>query len=333
MEFIVADQDRMEVKVLSASASLDVDLSQDADNTEGTNDGQLTTTADEGMWYGMYLFSPGSEFGGRILDLKRSTASESLVWYFDTWRRMLGQIIIEPPEGQAYKTVEGDAHAVLSEFLAGRYEGFFVVPEELSGITVSGQFDRYTTFLDGMNKLLKEQNARLQIQAVQGDTGEAFTVEISAVPIVDYSAEIEYSQDNKVDLTIRDYRRGINHLICLGTGELAERMVRHLYIQEDGSIGEKQYYTGLDERTAVFDYPNAEDENELLESGKERLQELASYQKLEISVSDDLDLAIGDIVAGRDRLTGLYLRKPIVNKVLKVKKGKETISYKVEGDN
>lgn len=333
MEFIVADQDRMEVKVLSASASLDVDLSQDADNTEGTNDGQLTTTADEGMGYGMYLFSPGSEFGGRILDLKRSTASESLVWYFDTWRRMLGQIIIEPLEGQAYKTVEGDAHAVLSELLAGRYEGFFVVPEELSGITVSGQFDRYTTFLDGMNKMLKEQNARLQIQAVQGDTGEAFTVEISAVPIVDYSAEIEYSQDNKVDLTIRDYRRGINHLICLGTGELAERMVRHLYIQEDGSIGAKQYYTGLDERTAVFDYPNAEDENELLESGKERLQELASYQKLEISVSDDLDLAIGDIVAGRDRLTGLYLRKPIVNKVLKVKKGKETISYKVEGDN
>ncbi len=333
MEFIVADQDRMEVKVLSASASLDVDLSQDADNTEGTNDGQLTTIADEEIRYGMYLFSPGSEFGGRILDLKRSTASEELVWYFDTWRRMLGQTIIEPPEGEAYKTVKGDAHAVLSELLVGRYGGLFVVPEELSGITVSGQFDRYTTLLDGMNKLLKEQDARLQIRAVQGDTGEVFTVEVSVVLIMDYSAEIEYSQDNKVDLTIRDYRRGINHLICLGSGELTERMVRHLYIQEDGSIGDAQYYTGLEERTEVFNYPSAEDENELLKSGKEQLQELANYQKLEISVSDELDLAIGDIVAGRDRLTGLYLRKPIINKILKVKKGKETISYKVEGDN
>ena len=83
----------------------------------------------------------------------------------------------------------------------------------------------------------------------------------------------------------------------------------------------------------MYDYPNAEDENELLEFGKEQLQELASYQKLELSVSDELDLAIGDIIAGRDRLTGLYLKKPIVNKVLKIKKGKETISYKVEGDN
>ena len=205
--------------------------------------------------------------------------------------------------------------------------------EELSGITVSGQFNRYTTFLDGMNKLLESSSARLQIQAVQGGTGETFRVEVSAVPITDYSAEIEYSQDNKIDLTIRDYRRGINHLICLGTGELTDRMVRHLYVQSDGSIGTVRYYTGLDERTAVYDYPNAEDENELLESGKEQLQELASYQKLELSVSDELDLAIGDIIAGRDRLTGLYLKKPIVNKVLKIKKGKETISYKVEGDN
>lgn len=333
MEFIIADQDRMELGVLSASAALDIDLSRDADNTEGVNDGQLTVTAAEGITYGMYIFSPGSEFGGRILDLKRSTASESLIWYFDTWRRMLGQVIIEPPSGQAYKTASGDAHEVLSELLAGLYDGLFTVPEELSGIIVSGQFDRYTTLLDGANKLLEAFGARLQIRAVQGDTGEAFKVEVSAVPITDYSSEIEYSQDNKIDLTIRDYRRGINHLICLGTGELIERMVRHLYVQADGSIGIVRYYTGLDERTAVFDYPNAEDENELLESGKEKLQELASYQKLELSVSDELDLAIGDIIAGRDRLTGLYLSKPIVNKVLKLKKGKETISYKVEGDN
>lgn len=149
----------------------------------------MTVTADEGIEYGMYIFSPGSEFGGRILDLKRSTASESLVWYFDTWRRMLGQIIIEPPEGQAYKTVEGDAHAVLAELLTGRYAGLFTVPEEVSGITVSGQLNRYTTLLDGMNKLLESSGARLQIRAVQGDIGEAFRVECIAVSITDYSAE------------------------------------------------------------------------------------------------------------------------------------------------
>ena len=65
MEFILADQDRMELGILSAAASLDIDLSRDAENSEGTKDGQMTVTADEGIEYGMYIFSrrtaPGSE--------------------------------------------------------------------------------------------------------------------------------------------------------------------------------------------------------------------------------------------------------------------------------
>lgn len=333
MDFIMADAERMELGFLPADMELDLDLSKDADNKSGCNDAELTVpTAFTDVGYGSFVFCPGTEYGGRILDLKRSTASTSSVWFLDTWRRMLGQSIIEPPEGAAYLEVEGDANTIISSLLAGRFGGFFVVPEEVSGIEVSGRFDRYTTLLDGLNKLLAAHEARIKITALQGGPGEAFQVRVEAVPIVDYSEEIEYSQDNRVNLTIRDYRRGINHLICLGSGELTERMVRHLYIQEDGSIGDVQFYTGLDERTAAFDYPNAEDEAELLESGKDELLELTNYKKLEMSV-EDLDLEIGDIVAGRDRETGTYLRKQIVNKVLKIKKGKETISYKVKGDD
>lgn len=333
MEFIITDAERMEVGYLPSGAQVDIDLTRDTSNRAGCNDIELTVAADtEGLNYGSYIFSPGTEYGGRILDQKRSTASTSTIWYLDTWRRMLGQAVIEPPEGEAYRVIEGEANAVLTELMAGRFEGIFIVPEESSGIKLSGQFDRYTTLLDGINKLLAAHNARLKIQVVQGGTGEAFHVVVRAVPVKDYSSEIEYSSDNKVNLTIRDYRRGINHLICLGAGELTERMVRHLYIQEDGNVGSEQFYTGLEERTEVFDYPNAENESELLESGKEKLLELASYKKLEMSVQD-LDLDIGDIVAGRDRLTGMYLAKPITNKVLKIKNGKETISYKVKGEN
>ena len=323
MDFIIADPERMEVAYLPDNAGIDVDLSRDADSKSGCNDMELTVPADmEYMDFGCYVFWPGTEYGGRILDQKRSTASLSTVWYLDTWRRMLGQVIIEPPVGNAYLEVDGDANTILSGLLTGRFEGLFKVPEELSGIMISGQFDRYVTLLDGMNKLLAVSNGRLKIQAVQGGAGEAFHVLLEAVPVKDYSREIEYSLDNKVNLTLRDYRRGINHLICLGPGELTDRVVRNLFIQADGSIGTEQYYTGLDERTAVFDYPNAEDEQELLESGKERLLELADYKKLEMSVRD-LDLDIGDIVAGRDQVTGMYLAKPIINKVLKIKNGPE----------
>lgn len=334
MDFIIADKDRMETGELPADAEIDLDLSEKSDNRPGRNDAELTVSAGAaGIDFGSYIFCPDTEYGGRILDLKRSTASSSAVWFVDTWRRMLGQTIIEPPEGEAYLTIPNeDANTVISRLLAGRFGGIFVVPEEVSGIIVSGQFDRYTTLLDGLTKLLAVHDARLKIQAIQGGAGEAFRVQVEAVPIVDYSEEIEYSQDNRVNLSIRDYRRGINHLICLGSGELTERMVHHLYIQEDGSVGSTKFYTGIDERTAKFDYPNAEDETELLKEGEEELLKLASYKKMEMSVQD-LDLDIGDIVAGRDRVTGMYMKKPIVNKVLKIKRGKETIDYKVKGDD
>ena len=332
MDFIIADEKCMEIGFLSASAEIDLDLSYEADNKDGINDGELTVEEDD-ITYGCYIFCPGTEYGGRILDLKRKTSSTSRTWYFDTWRRMLGHSVIEPPEGEAYYRVENmDANVMLNEVFSGRFESFFVVPEYLSGIDVSGQFDRYTTLLDGVTKILKAHGARIKITAVQGGPGDAFRVQVEAVPIMDHSEEIEYSQDNRVNLTLRDNRRGINHLICLGSGELTERTVRHLYVQEDGSIGDLQYYFGIDERVAVHDYPNAEDENELLESGKEKLESLGNYKKMDMTV-DDLDLDIGDIVAGRDRETGLYLAQRIVNKVLKIKKGKETITYKVKGDD
>lgn len=333
MDFIIADADRLEVGLLPADAELDIDLSMDADNKSGCNDMELKVTAKLDFFqYGSYLFCPGTEYGGRVLDLKRSTDSVTNIWYLDTWRRMLGQSIIEPPAGEAYRTVSGiDANAVITELLRGQYDSIFRVPDQPSGIILSGQFDRYVTLLDGLNKLLAEQAAKLKITTVQGSTGEAFSVQIEAVPIIDYSEEIEYSQDNRVNLTIRDYRRGINHLICLGRGELTERMVRHIYIQKDGSIGPEKYYMGLDERTATLDYANAEDEADLLKTGNKELLKLANYKKLEMEVQD-MDLDIGDIVAGRDRVTGTYLAKPIINKVLKIKKGKETITYKVKGD-
>ncbi len=332
MEFIIADKERYELGMLPVSVELDLDLSYESDNKDGVNDGELIVD-DKSVDYGYYIFCPGTEYGGRILDLKRKTSSISKTWYFDTWRRMLSQSVIEPPEGEAYYIVENmDANTMLKEVFAGRFEEFLVVPEYLSGIEVSGQFDRYTTVLDGITKLLKVHGAKIKITAVQGGPGEQFYIRVEAVPIVDYSEEIEYSQDNRVTLTLRDKRRGINHLICLGSGELTERMVRHLFVQEDGSIGNTQFYFGIDERVAAHDYPNAEDENELLESGKEKLESLRNYKKMDMTV-DDLDLDIGDIVAGRDRETGMYLAQRIVNKVLKIKKGKETITYKVKGDD
>lgn len=329
MEYLIADKNRLESGSLSVSKTIDFDIGKD-------NDFELTLSAadsaDLEIDYGYVIFCPGTEYGGILLDKWSFTSSATVKWYADTWRGMLAKKIVEPPSGLDYRTVSGEANAVIRQLISGLFGDLFVVPDEDSGIIVNYQIPRYVSLLDAITGMLAKYNSRLEIKATQGGSGEAFYVLIRSVPVTDYSEELEYSQDNRLSLTIRDSRRGINHLICLGKGELTERLVLHLYVQADGSIGSTKYYTGLDERTAVYEYNSADDEDTLRASGEKNLKSLMDYQQLKI-YADNVDLEVGDIVAGRDRVTGLYVKKKIEQKILKVKGLTETITYKVEGEN
>ena len=154
---------------------------------------------------------------------------------------------------------------------------------------------------------------------------------LSAVPIQNLSSEIEYSQDSKIAINMSESRRGINHLICLGKGELKNRQVVHLYVQLDGSISQKKYYIGLAERTAVYDYSNAESIEDLTTKGEEQLATLMGRKVMAMSVQD-VDVQIGDIIGGRDYEKQIYMQKPVVQKIVKIEQGNLSIEYKVEGE-
>ena len=284
----------------------------------------------EFLWYESQVFIPGTEFGGIVKDITSLTKSKTVKFMGDTWRGMLNKKIISPPSGQDYLTVSGELNEVLRKMLKEHFGDWFVVPEESTEVTVKYQFNRYVTLLDGLTALLESVNYKLSIKYIQGAPGEAGYVEVSAVPINNYSEEEEYSQDCNIKMTVRDYRRGINHLICLGEGELKDRIRVDLYIQKDGSIGKTQYYKGLEERTDVYDYSSA-DVAELEEGGEKRLKELADYKEFDMNI-EKANLELGDIVSGRDHITGLYVVKPVIQKNLKISTGKERIDYKLKGD-
>lgn len=325
MEFIVCTSDKMEQRRIPDTASIDFDIGD-------TNDVEIT--CQKGMLdFGMYLICPGTEYGALIEETDTWTNDTEEKWLGNAFRRFLQEFIIEPPAGQDYKIVSGDAHDVMRQVLNGAFNGLFTVPEELSGIDVGTyQFERYTDALSGFTKMLKKKNARVNIEIKQGGSNEPFSVMLSAVPIQNLSSEIEYSQDSKIAINLKESKRGINHLICLGKGELKDRQVVHLYAQLDGSISQtRKYYTGLKERTAVYELSYAEDLNELIEGGTERLKELMNTKTMEMTIQD-VDLQIGDIIAGRDYDTGMYLQKPVVQKIVKVESGDITVDYKVEGE-
>lgn len=314
----------MEVTEASDKLTLDFDVGD-------TNDVEIS--CDRGLLdFGMYVICPGTEYGALLEETDTWTNSIEEIWRGNSFRKFLQQFIIQPPDGEDYLTVSGDAHAVMRQVLDGAFGGLFSIPSGLSGIDVGTyQFERYTDALSGFTKMLKRKNARIQIEIVQGEANEPFSVALSAVPIQNKSGEIEYSQDSKMAVNLKESHRGINHLICLGAGELKNRTVVHLYAQLDGSISQKQYYTGLHERMAVYDYSSVESIDELIRSGTEELETLMNTRQMNMSVQD-VDMQIGDIIAGRNYKTGLYMQKPIVRKIVKMSDGKMEIEYRTEGE-
>ena len=287
----------------------------------------------EDLRFGRYVYVPGTEFGGRIGEVMTDTALDYVELKGYTWRGMLEHKVIEPPAGNDYKIVAGELHSVMKELIEPEFDGLFLVSSVDTGIILSGyQFDRYCTLLEGMVKMLKSVGYRLNIRHKR-IKGEPDYVLIEAVQIRDYSSQIELSKDCKLNYTMNDKRNGVNHLIVAGKGELQERNILHLYMWPDGSIRNEQYYTGIDEIVQV--YENTSTETEKLQSqSEEKLKELCNKKTFKMDIEKlGIDVGIGDIVGGRDYLTGLYAAKPVENITYSIIDDVVSKVYKLEGED
>lgn len=284
------------------------------------------------LTFSSLIYILGTEYGGIIGEVLTDTTLDYVELKGLSWRGRLAKKIIEPPAGSDYKTVSGELHAVMKELIEPEFDGLFVVSQEDTGVTVSNyQFDRYCTLYDGLFKMLKSKGYRLQLsfRREQGEPGYLF---VEAVPITDYSNRIELSRDCKLNYTMNDKRDGVNHLIVTGKGELQDRNILHLYVQENGEIGTEQYYTGLQEIVEVYENTSTETD-ELMSAAEDRLRSLAGKKTFKMDVAKlGRDVGIGDIVGGRDYLTGMYMAKPVENIVYEIINDVESKTYKLEGE-
>lgn len=328
-QLILADQNLKDIAPVM-NAEIDIAIGEE-------NDYEVKIPRDE--WRSEYTFGnvfyiKDNEYGGIIGEVDTSTAEDTISLLGRTWRGMLDKKIIRPPTGQDYKRASGELNAVLGELITEQFDDYFVVSQDDTGVSLTNyQFDRYCTLLSGINKMLKSVGYRLKIRYVQQERGQPGYVELSAVPVVDYSEQIELSQDSQLNFTFKNCRNGVNHLICLGKGELQERQVIDLYVQKDGSIGSEPYYTGVQEIAATYEDTSSETD-ELEEKGREKLLELMNSTSFSMDVESlNMDVEIGDIIGGRDYLTGLYAKKPIVKKIYRVEDGEPSLEYGIEGDD
>lgn len=323
-DVIVADSTGVEIRVI-AFRSYDFEIG-DAENSF-----EIECESEE--WQNppvnARLFIPGTELGGIYKCTEVSKKRRTVLARGRTWRGMMQKKIIIPPSGADYATDSGELNALIKARVEAAFPGLFVGSSESTGVTVSYQYDRYTTLYDGLKAMLKSVNYRLNIAYSQ----ILKKVVVSAAPIVDYSARIEYSDDMNADYSMTLDNRSVNHLICLGAGELRNRTVMHLFVDANGVISQTQTQFDEDEVVEVYDYTNASDA-ELLKSGIEQLKRLINYNenKFTIDLESEIEVAIGDIVGSRDYLTGLTMTAPIKAKIVKWQNGFESTEYKLSDD-
>ena len=318
MDLIFTNSEREDQGVLSTHS---FDLSYGASE----NNFELTIGANETMLEADdCIFIEGTEYGGIIGGIKTSTNGETITYKGRTWHGILNSKVIEPDTGEDYLIVSGDANEVLS-FLIARLglSGLFVADESVSGVNISSyKFHRYCKGYDGIADMLADNGGKLKIAWIDR------AVHLSAEPIEDYT---EYPVDGDIaTLTVEQNKDKVNHLICLGKGDLAEREVIHLYIDQFGQISDVQYYTGLDEIVDTYENTNSE---ELRSDGIKRLKELRNNDKAEISLSetDGLTYDIGDIVGAKEYKSGISVSAAVTQKIVKINNGVVSTEYKTGG--
>lgn len=319
MDLIYTNPNREDIGVLQ-DYELDLAFGADENNFECT-----VQAASHCCEEGSLLYFEGTEYGGIVDGIRSKSDTKEVIYSGRTWHGILNSKVLEPDSGAAYLTVSGEANTVLADLLTRMMlTDLFEASNEDSGLTIgSYQMNRYISGYDGIMKMLSSVGAKLRI-AYQGDK-----VVLSAVEKYDYSTDEEFDSD-LVDFDIKKNFKTVNHLVCLGSGELEARMVLHLYADKSGNISQTQTQFGMDEVAAVYDYSNVESEEELLLNGTEELRKQWEPDKLSVDFDDTSDsYGVGDIVGAFDNITGVSVSSAITKKIVTIKNGQITISYKV----
>lgn len=313
MVIVIADKTGKALREI-ADYSLEVALGED-ENT-------ITITADADVMppNGGYAYIDGTEYGGTIDKIKSGTANNTLSGSGRSWHGVLAGKRIVPASGQSHVVVSGQVANVLQQIvdMVGLDDLFEAPSTESDSVAISGyQFERFIDAYSGLRALCLAYGLKLTMRFSSNK------VLIGAKAVVDYGSKVD---SDLLDFDITVASRCTNHLICGGTGENENRAIIHFYADAEGNVSHTQTFFGVDEIVGFYDYSNASEE-QLEENGKKKLEELQTEGEVQVSVHDDLDIDVGDIVTGRDNRTGMIVSAPITKKIVKVSRGIATYSY------
>ena len=261
MDLIYANASKEDIGILQFY-KLDMAYGVDENNFE-----LEINLADHCIDFGYFIYAENTEYGGIVDTIEVDNASKRITYSGRTWHGILANSVILP-DGD-YLTVTGEANEIIAEIIERQgLESIFSVSTEDSGIDVAEFLFRYQDAYHGILDMLRDYQGKLLFSWVDGK------IQLSAQLAIDFTNDDEWDS-SQLEFQISQNNRPVNHLVCMGQGNLSDRAVIHLFTDEDGNIQEysdenpmedadyiltteNQVMFGIDEVAEVYDYPNAE---------------------------------------------------------------------------
>ena len=291
MDLIYTDSQKKDIGVLK-DYTMDLAYGSDENNFELV----VPLSKDNIIEYDSIVYMDGTEYGGFIDERVVSTTSSNITYKGRTPHGFLNSYVIYPNGPDGYRTVTGDALNILIDILAGfNLLDYFEFDTEAESIYIGSFKFRYEYIYDGMIKMLSTVNAKLILIWHNGK------IRVTIKTISNYADEQELDSSQLL-FTIGNKENCVNHLLCLGQGELNDRKVISLYTNENGFIqpylvndppyedsdyvldNTYQLLSGKDEICQIYDYPSAspvEKYKELTEMPDNWFDTYEQYYKLE----------------------------------------------------
>lgn len=247
------------------------------------------------------IYVPGTEYGGVIDSIAIDTESKIVTYSGRTFHGILEGKKLYPFKNADYLIYSGEANYVLGQIL----ERLSLIPSSKNEMYVrpNGAFIKASTEDSGIyiNKFVVSSDsgnyasgyAFIRDMLYQfGAKPMIINGVIEAVPYLDYSADFDWLYESMQFEAKANYN-SVNHLHCMGQGDLSKRYTIDLYLNTDGGIlpysranvqSDADYYTdlakmenspiaevrnalktikenmvtGVNEICEIYDYPNAQ---------------------------------------------------------------------------
>lgn len=278
---------------------------------------------------GEYIYLDNSEFGGLVT--KRKVEDGRLVLEGLTFRGLLNEKIIIVPHGKDYYEIEGGLRDTLTKIFNDSYADLFFI-DDVPQRNCHFRFDRYCTLLEGLEKFCKKHNLRMDLKK------DTEGIKINFFEKTEVLSDTEFSEDSSIDIKITQHKNYPTALIALGKGELREREVIYLTLNQLTKEVEESEPSELWSSKRVWKYENTSAED-LMTEAKRHFAELLGASTTQEDFVNEIDvtvtkenLEIGEILQAFEPYTKTRIYVEVVEKICK-KYGTEdeVISYKVKG--